>query len=165
MQLVTNHRVGATDGDRADFPKLGNRFLLRGADTGGRFALVEHTIAPRSLAAPVHTHEHEDEYSFVLAGHMVVQIGDEVLEAVAGDLVRKPRGIPHAFWNPGDEETRVLEIISPAGFEQYFADLAPHLGAERPPDMEALAAVRKRYGLTMDVQSIVRLVGEHDLIP
>jgi mannose-6-phosphate isomerase-like protein (cupin superfamily) len=164
MQAVADHTVKAADGERADFPKLGNRFVLRGAETGGRFALVEHTIAPRSLAAPVHTHELEDEYSFVLAGRMAAQIGDEIVEAEAGDLVLKPRGIPHAFWNPGDEETRVLEIISPAGFEQYFADLAPHLGAEGPPDLAALAAVRERYGLTVDLESIDRLVEEHGLV-
>jgi mannose-6-phosphate isomerase-like protein (cupin superfamily) len=164
MQLVREHKVEPGEGERADFPKLGNRFLLRGADTGGRFALVEHTIAPRSLAAPVHTHEHEDEYSFVLAGRMGAQIGDEVVEAEAGELVLKPRGVPHAFWNPGDEEARVLEIISPAGFEQYFADLAPHLAAAGPPDLDALAAVRERYGLTMDFQSVGRLLDEHGLV-
>ena len=70
-----------------------------------------------------------------------------------GDLVLKPRGIPHAFWNASDEETRVLEIISPGGFEQYFADLAPHLG-DGEPDFEALAAVQARYGLSMDPESI-----------
>ena len=73
---------------------------------------------------------------------MGAQIGDEVVEAGPGDLVLKPRGIPHAFWNPGDEETRVLEIISPAGFEQYFADLAPVLSVDGPPDFAALAAIQ-----------------------
>ena len=164
MHAVTQ-KVEAGDGERADFPKLGNRFVLRGAVTGGQFALVEHTIAPRSLAAPLHTHEHEDEYSFVLAGRMAAQIADEVVEAEAGDLVLKPRGIPHAFWNPGDEETRVLEIISPAGFEQYFADLAPHLQAEGPPDVAALTTVQERYGLTMDFASRDRLIEEHGLVP
>jgi mannose-6-phosphate isomerase-like protein (cupin superfamily) len=165
MQAVTDHKVGSSDGERADFPKLGNRYVLRGAETGGQFALVEHTIPPRSLAAPLHTHEHEDEYSFVLSGRMAAQIGDEVVEAGAGDLVLKPRGVPHAFWNPGDQETRVLEIISPAGFEQYFADLAPHLRADRSGDVAALAEIRERYGLTMDVESIGRLTEEHGLEP
>jgi mannose-6-phosphate isomerase-like protein (cupin superfamily) len=165
VQAGTDHKVEAGDGARADFPKLGNRFVLRGAATGGQFALVEHTIPPRSLAAPLHTHEHEDEYSFVLAGRMAAQIGDEVVEAEAGDLVLKPRGIPHAFWNPGDEETRVLEIISPAGFEQYFADLAPHLRIEGPPDVAALAAIQERYGLTMDFASRDRLIEDHGLVP
>ena len=96
-------------------------------------------IPPRSLAAPVHTHTHEDEYSFVLSGRMGVQIGDEVGEAGPGELVAKTRGIPHAFWNSGDEPARLLELISPAGFETYFEELAPHLSAAGPPDFEALA--------------------------
>ena len=89
MQLVTKHKLEVGDGERADFPKLGNRFLLRGADTGGRFALVEHTIAPRSLAAPVHTHEHEDEYSFVLEGQVVTATATPVNEARADPAIRR----------------------------------------------------------------------------
>jgi mannose-6-phosphate isomerase-like protein (cupin superfamily) len=142
---------------------LGNRFVLRGDGAGGRFGLIEHTMAPRTLAAPLHTHENEDEYSFVLAGRMGAQIGDETLEAGPGDLVCKPRGIQHAFWNPGDEETRVLEIISPAGFEQYFADLAPVLAGEGEPDFAALAVIRERYRLSMDFESIEALIARHGL--
>ena len=151
------------ESERADLPGLGNRFLMRGGETEGRFALIEHTIPPRTLAAPMHVHRNEDEFSFVLAGRMGAQIGDEVVEAGPGELVRKPRGIPHAFWNPGDEETRLLEIISPAGFEQYFADLAPVLAAEGEPDFAALAAIRARYSLEMDFESIGRLTAEHRL--
>jgi mannose-6-phosphate isomerase-like protein (cupin superfamily) len=163
MEATTQTKVGRDDGQRADFPRLGSRYVLRGDHTGGRFALVEHTIPPRALAAPTHVHEHEDEYSFVLAGRLGAQIGDEVVEAGPGELVLKPRGIPHAFWNPGDEEARLLEIISPAGFEQYFADLAPALGAEGGPDFGALAAARARYGLTMDLDSIEALIERHGL--
>ena len=112
----------------------------------------------------MHTHEREDEYSFVLAGRLGAQIGDDVVEAGPGELVVKPRGIPHAFWNPGDEETRVLEIISPAGFEQYFADLAPALARPgEPGNLPALAEIRTRYGLTMDIASRERLIKEHRL--
>ena len=163
MQAVSDHTVGTQDGERADFPRLGNRFVLRGERTDGRFALIEHTIGPRTLAAPMHVHEREDEYSFVLAGRIGVQIGNEVLEAGAGELVLKPRGIPHAFWNPGEEEARVLEVVSPAGFEQYFVDLAPALAADAEPDFAALAEIQARYGLTMDMTSIGRLTAEHGL--
>jgi mannose-6-phosphate isomerase-like protein (cupin superfamily) len=163
MQTVTQLKVRAEDGERADFPRLGNRYVLRGDSSGGRFALIEHTLPPRTLATPMHVHEREDEYSFVLAGRMGAQIGDEVVDAGPGELVLKPHGIPHAFWNPGDVEARVLEIISPAGFEQYFADLAPVLSVEGEPDFEAMAAIRARYGLTMDISSIESLVEEHRL--
>jgi quercetin dioxygenase-like cupin family protein len=149
--------------DRADFPRLGNRYLLRGGETGGRFALLEHTIPPRALAAPMHTHEREDEFSLVLEGRVGAQVGDEVLVAGPGELIRKPRGVPHAFWNAGDEEARLLELISPAGFEAYFAEMAPILNAAGPPDVAALGAVQARYGLTMDMTSVERLAREHDL--
>ena len=149
--------------DTADFPRLGNRYLLRGDETGGRFALLEHTIPPRALAAPVHTHEREDEFSLVLEGRVGAQVGDEVIVAAPGDLIRKPRGIPHAFWNAGDEEARLIELISPAGFEAYFAEMAPILNAAGPPDVAALTAVQARYGLIMDMTSVDRLAREHGL--
>ena len=163
MATATQLKVRADEGERADFPRLGNRYVLRGDSSEGRFALIEHTIPPRALAAPMHAHEREDEYSFVLAGRLGAQIGDEVVEAGPGELVLKPRGIPHAFWNPGDEETRVLEIISPAGFEQYFADLAPELARPREPDLQALAEIRARYGLTTDMASREPLIKNHGL--
>jgi quercetin dioxygenase-like cupin family protein len=162
LASVTGHKVRVDDGERADFPALGSRYVLRAEDSGGRFALVEHTIPPRALAAPMHTHEHEDEYSFVLAGRMGAQIGDEVVEAGPGELVLKPRGIAHAFWNAGDEEVRLLEIISPAGFDQYFADMAPEL-AGGAPDPEALAEIRARYGLSVDLDSVPGLIERHGL--
>src|SRR5690349_15116145 len=88
---------------------IGARYLVRGDQTGGRFAVVVHPIKPRALASPMHTHSHEDEISLVIAGRVGVQIGDRVLVAEPGTVVFKPRGIPHAFWNESDEETRVLE--------------------------------------------------------
>jgi mannose-6-phosphate isomerase-like protein (cupin superfamily) len=146
--------ITPADGECADFPGLGNRYLLRSDRADGRFAILEHTIAPRALAAPIHTHRNEDEYSFVLSGRMGAMVGDEVVDAGPGELVVKPRGVPHAFWNATDEETSVLELISPGGFEQYFADLAPILGADGPPDFAAMGQVQARYELTMDVDSI-----------
>jgi quercetin dioxygenase-like cupin family protein len=158
-------KLGPGDGRRADFQNLGSRHMIESALTDGRCALIEHTIPPRKLAAPIHTHVNEDEYSFVLSGRMGAQVGDAVVEAGPGDLVFKPRGIPHAFWNPGDEETHLLELISPGDFAGYFDELAPLLGQPGPPDFEKLAQVRDRYALDMDMSSIERLNAEHGLLP
>ncbi len=145
---------------------LGVRFMIGGDQSGGGFALVEHPVAPRVLAAPMHTHEREDEYTYVLEGEIGVQVGEEVRIAAPGDLVFKPRGIPHAFWNAGDEPARALEIISPAGFERYFAEIAPHLPPSHtgPPDEEALGAIMAKYRLDMDFGSIPMLVERHTLV-
>ena len=149
----------------ADLPGLKNRYLIESADTDARFALIEHRIPPRTLAAPMHTHVHEDEYSFVLSGRMGAQIGDEVVEAGPGELVVKPRGIPHAFWNSGDEEAVLLELISPGDFATYFDEMSPILSGEGPPDVEKLAEIQARYALTMDFETIGPLVEQHGLAP
>jgi uncharacterized RmlC-like cupin family protein len=83
-----------------------------------------------------------------------------------GDLVFKPRGVPHAFWNAGDTLARALEIISPAGFERYFAELAPLFppANQDPLDEEAIGAVREKYGLEMDMSSIPVLAERHGLL-
>ena len=75
-------------------------------------------------------------------------LGDDVVEAGPGDLVYKPRGQWHTFWNAGDEPARILEIIAPAGFEQFFAELAPLAGGQAP-DPEALGELCRRYALDM----------------
>ena len=162
MTTATPLKLAADEGRRADLVSLGNRYMIESAQTDGRFALIEHTIAPRALAAPMHVHEREDEYSFVLSGRMGAQVGDEVVEAGPGELVFKPRGTWHAFWSACDEETRVLELISPGEFAGYFQELAPVVAAENP-DFAKIGEIQARYALTMDMDSIPRLVREHGL--
>lgn len=138
--------------------------LLAGADsTEGAAAFVLHGLAPRTLGSPVHTHAREDEWSFVLEGEVGVQVGDRVELAGPGALVLKPRGVPHAFWNAGDAPARLLEVITPGGFERYFAELGEVLAVPGPPDLEAVAAVAAEYGLDVDPASVPRLAQAHGL--
>jgi quercetin dioxygenase-like cupin family protein len=161
---MTNTVLHPDAGQAVRLGPLGVRFMLGPDQTGGGFSLVEHPLAPRGLGAPMHVHKGEDEYSYVLEGEVSVQIGDAVVIGRPGDLVSKPRGIWHAFWNAGDEPARLLEIISPGGFEGYFAELAPLLPPERPePDFAAIAALQARYGIEMDMSSVERLTREHGL--
>ncbi len=74
--------------------------------------------------------------------------------------------MPHAFWNAGDTPARALEIISPAGFERYFAEIETLLppAQEGPPDEQALGAIMEKYGLEMDMSSVPLLVERHGLV-
>ena len=156
--------LGPDDGKFAQIGAMGVRFMVD-PEQGGGFSLVEHPIAPRSLAAPMHTHLHEDEYSYVLEGEVGVQIGDEVTVARPGELVFKPRGVRHAFWNAGDAPARLLEIISPGGFSKYFEELEPLFQRPEGPDFPAIAALQARYGLTMEFDSIEMLIEREGLAP
>jgi mannose-6-phosphate isomerase-like protein (cupin superfamily) len=153
MQTTTAKILSPDEGAAGFLGSIGVRFMIDGAEADERFSLVEHPMGPRALAAPLHLHTREDEYSYVLEGRMGALLGDEVVEAGPGDLVWKPRNQWHTFWNAGDEPARILEIISPAGFERFFAELVA-LGGVSNADPEALAELSDRYGQKMDPDSI-----------
>jgi mannose-6-phosphate isomerase-like protein (cupin superfamily) len=147
---MTKPRIIAPgDGETFDFGGLGVNWKIDGPDAGQRFSVVHHPIAPHSLAAPLHYHHNEDEYSYVLKGRLGALLGDEVVEAGPGSWVFKPRGQWHTFWNPGDDPCEIIEVISPAGFENYFRAVAAAWG-----DLKKFAEINGRYSLDMDFDSV-----------
>ncbi len=159
---LASARAGVVRADDAR-PLLTGPFgalLLAGSrDTGGTAAFVVHDLAPRALGSPVHTHPREDEWSYVLGGEVGVELDGSATVARPGDLMLKPRGVPHAFWNAGDAPARLLEVITPGGFEDYFAALGEVL-----PDLQRVAEVAERFGLDVDPASVPRLAQEHGLV-
>lgn len=135
-----------------------DRFLVDSRDWGGNLAVVEHLLAPHSIAAPVHRHTKEDEFSLILEGRVWFQADGEEHVAEVGDFVFKPRGEWHTFWNAAGKPARMLELISPGGLEEAFkiigtatedVDLGPLVapyGCEA--DMDATGPIIERYGLT-----------------
>jgi quercetin dioxygenase-like cupin family protein len=162
MGAATTRVVGPRDGKAGFLGSIGVRFMLDGSEAGERFSLVEHPMSARALAAPLHRHTREDEYSYVLEGRMGALLGDDVLSAGPGDLIFKPRDQWHTFWNDGDEPARILEIISPAGFERYFEELVD-LGGVAQAGPQGLADLCARYELEMDPESIPSLIERFDL--
>jgi mannose-6-phosphate isomerase-like protein (cupin superfamily) len=157
------HKIATTAGEHVRFGKaLGTRRLLGSSSTSGGFGLVEHDLPVRQLGSPIHTHEREDEYSFVLSGQLTAQVGDGILIAGPGEIVVKPRRIPHAFWNASSEPVRFLELICPGGFEEYFFEMA---GPFNAGDVATIAAIRDRYRLTVKLESIPELLERHGLQP
>ena len=153
-------KIGPDEGGYVDLPGVGVRFMIWTEESGGGFSLVEHPIKPRYLCAPLHRHSREDEYSFILEGRMGALLGDDVVYAETGDLVFKPRDQWHTFWNAGDEPCRLLEIIAPGGFEQFFKELG---SVEGPPSDEVMADLSVRYGIEFDMEATARIAAEHGL--
>src|SRR5256885_3093379 len=157
MEATAVRIIGPNDATEGFLGSIGVRWMLDGAEAGRRFSLVEHPMSPRALAAPLHLHTREDEYSYVLEGRMGALLGDDVVEAGPGDLVFKPRNQWHTFWNAGDEPCRILEIIAPAGFERFFAELSD-MGGAQSADPEAFVQLRERYGLEMQPETVPELL-------
>jgi quercetin dioxygenase-like cupin family protein len=155
--MTTAKVMGSQDGKAGFLGSIGVRFMLDGDEAGGRFSLVEHPMSARALAAPLHRHAREDEYSYIVQGRVGALLGDEVLIGEPGDLIFKPRGQWHTFWNAGDEPARLVEIISPGGFEGFFAELVD-LDGVTGADPDVLAELCARYEIEMDPGSVPSLV-------
>ena len=162
METAVAKVVGPRDGKAGFLGSIGVRFMIDGTEAGERFSLVEHPMSSRALAAPLHRHTREDEYSYVLEGRVGALLGDEVLVGSPGDLIFKPRGQWHTFWNAGEEPARILEIISPAGFERFFSELVD-LGGVTAAEPQTLADLCARYQLEMDPGSVPGLIERFDL--
>ena len=137
-----------------------DRFMIDGAATEGRFALLQHLMPAKALAAPMHLHTNDDEFSFVLQGRVGARLGDEEVYGAPGDLIFKPRGQWHTFWNAGDEPAIVLEIISPGGFERAFREM--HALGEAL-DAQRMTEIAARYGCTADFETTMSLIERHGL--
>ena len=148
--------IGPTDGESVQLQTIGVRFMIPGADSDTRFSLVEHPMPPRGLAAPLHRHNREDEYSFILEGRMGALLGDEVVEAGPGDLVYKLRGQWHTFWNAGDEPAHPRDHLT-----RRFRDVLRRARAARRAggalDPEVFGELCGRYALDMQPESVPEL--------
>jgi quercetin dioxygenase-like cupin family protein len=148
--------VEAGQGDLVHLGGIGVHFKIPAEATEGAFSVVEHPIAPGVLVPP-HLHAREDEFSFVIEGEIGVRIGDRVFTAGPGEYVVKPRGIPHTFWNSGPAQARLLEIISPPQFDQFFREAAALLAQAGEPDFERLSALGARYGVDFVMEWVPEL--------
>lgn len=166
MMKVEHYYIPPEGGDSVLVGSLGAAIKVSGALTGDAVSVVEHTLLPGLAGAPFHRHQHEVEVSYILEGELTAQIGDEIIVAPPGSFVVKPPHIFHTFWNSGKAPVRFLEIISPAHFSNYFAELSPLVEQNGAPDVARIMALAARYGLEFDMSRMseferhgVRLVG------
>jgi mannose-6-phosphate isomerase-like protein (cupin superfamily) len=123
------------------------------ADTGGQMTIVEVTEHPRA-EAPLHVHHRDDEGFWILEGDLTFEVGDEIIEASAGDYVFGPRDIPHRF-TVGDRGCRMLFIMVPGGMENVIratSEPAPTRTLPPPPEEEPSAE---------EIESLKAIVREH----
>jgi mannose-6-phosphate isomerase-like protein (cupin superfamily) len=134
------------------------RHLIREGDTGGRFSTQSAVLSPRELVIP-HSHQHEDEFTFVFRGSIGGMVGEEELVVDEGGFLFKPRGLVHSLWNPTDAPAIVLEFISPAGFEHFFEEM----GSLKAFDPEIVQEIAGRYGQRPYPELVDDIQTRHDV--
>jgi uncharacterized cupin superfamily protein len=110
METEKVNTVRLRENQAVFFRALGTTYKVLSESVGGSAAVVEHTLEPKSLGAPMHKHTYEDEISCVLEGELSVIQNGIVQTAGPGQFIAKPRGIFHTFWNSGDKRVRFIEL-------------------------------------------------------
>ncbi len=122
------------------------RFLLTGAETGGRYTQWEE-VTPPGGGPPPHYHENEDEWFFVLEGTVSFFRDGEWQDVQPGGGAFFPKGVPHTFKNNGSAPLRLLITTAPSGFEIFFERCAAEFAKEGGPDMERVLAISAEHGI------------------
>ncbi len=151
------------DGSSVQLGGFGVVFKLLAQNTGGAFALLEHPIASGTLSAPPQRHQNEDQASYVLEGNVTFEVAGRIIRAAPGTLVFKPRGVFHTFWNETEFPARVLEIISPAGFEKYYEEVALLAELNVPPDDPRRQALSQKYHVEFDRSRVMEIAQKYNL--
>ena len=149
--------VGPGEGLHAPLGALASVHKTPAALTEGRIAVVEHTLPPRQLAAPLHRHSREDELSIVLDGRLGALLGDHEVIAEQGSYVYKPRGQWHTVWNAGDTPLRFIELLIPGGVDRYFQQISSMFQAADGPDVVVIQRMAREYGIEFNFSSVPSL--------
>lgn len=120
---------------------------LVGADTQGAYSLFEYVVPPGLGGPPTHIHSREDELFICVAGTARIELDGQEHILTPGSALMMPRGVPHMFHNPYEEETRIIAVVSPPGLENYYRDLSAL--PPGPRDMTLVAEVMTRHGLSL----------------
>ncbi len=138
--------VNAQGGRRIDLPGWSMRVKVTAEDTQGGVTVLDGRMAPRTAGPIAHIHDGHDETFVVLDGRLRFRLGETFLTAAAGDTAFASRRVAHGFGNPFDEEAHYLVVLTPSGYEGYFAELAGHLARKgTPPDPDQARALMARY--------------------
>ena len=147
---VKERRVLVGPGEGSRLPILDIVHKVTAGDSGGSLVIDEWVLHPGQTIPP-HTYANEDEASFVLEGELTCYVGGRVVVAPKGSYVVKPRGVPHAFYNAGLGDVRVMEILTPGGaFEGYFDEYEGIVSGalDENERLRARADLGGRYGIS-----------------
>ena len=134
-----------TEPDTVEWLGATYKFVLTGEHTDGALSIVDSTC-PVGSGPPRHVHQDAEETFVMLSGQCDFWLEGKIFSAIEGESILVPRGAEHSFRVTGSEPSRHLVILSPAGFEGFFREMAEGDYAI-PSDMARIAEIARRYQL------------------
>lgn len=105
--------------------------LLSGADTAGRFCLIDMHVPPQGGPGP---HRHDFEETFILLeGEIEVTFRGKKSIVRAGATANIPANAPHQFHNASSQPVRMLCLCSPSGMEDFFREVGVPVATRTTP--------------------------------
>jgi quercetin dioxygenase-like cupin family protein len=118
---------------------------VRGSDTGGTLAIVESHDLPGG-GPPPHIHQREDETFQVLEGEYEFMVGGKTMVAGPGTTLFAPRGVPHTYRYAGKNTGKLMVVLTPGGFENFFEEINT-LTPQQQQDIPRVLEIAKKFGL------------------
>lgn len=122
------------------------RILADAAATGGQCTVFE-AITPPGVGPPLHSHEREDEYFYIIEGTVKFSVNGQIHVGSAGTFLLAPRGSIHTFMNAGPKPSRMLIWVTPAGLEQPFRENAALFKHNPQASPDQIAEIFGRFGV------------------
>lgn len=157
----TRFLVPPTGGEIIWDGPIGTTVKVPAAATAGLLSICEMPVAAGYMVPP-HTHHDTDEWSYVLEGTIGARIGDDEFSAEPGSWILKPRGVMHTFWNAGPAPARIIELLTPGLFEQFFRRMTALASTGELTD-EGMDALAVEYGTTVAMDWVEDLATRYGL--
>ena len=161
MGVQSRFLVQRDGGDTVYEGPIGTTVMVAASASGGALSICEMPIAAGYMVPP-HTHQDFDEWSIVVEGQVGARVGDDEFTAGPGSYILKPRGIQHTFWNAGPEPAKIIELITPAGFEEFFRQVGILVESGDLTD-ERLESMAAEYGTTVSMDWVEDLTSRYGL--
>ncbi len=100
-----------------------NILRIKSPQTQGATSVIE-VVFPAGAETPLHVHQHEDEMFRVLSGRFGFWCGEKYEELDEGGIIFLPRNIAHRVKNVSASDGRVMVVLTPGGFEEFFVRVA-----------------------------------------
>ena len=131
--------------------KAGTTVRISSRDTDGAYCVCEMTTLPGD-GVPLHVHDRDEEFYYILEGTYEMQAGEERILAEKGALVVIPRDVPHQFRNVGRVPARVLMIFRPGGFDELLGEVRASAAAGTL-DENKRRSIHMKWGVHFDQDS------------